>query len=113
MRTRPKRALYVGTVLAALLALAGVVAAGAGCELLVHLDPALVDAGEPDALAADEEIEEASPMPEAGQQDAAPQEAATTEGGGDSSAADSGGDASEASASDSGGEVSSGDSGSD
>jgi len=102
----------VVTALLALLALGAVVAGGLGCELLVQLDPALVDAGEPDALAAEEETPEAAPTPEAGTQEAGGEAGATDSG--DASNADSSSDgAAEASGGDSAGEASSGDGGAD
>jgi len=91
MRTSSRGALLI----VAAVAVVGPAVAGAlGCELLVQLDPALVDAGELDGLAVEEEVEEAASMPEGGAQEAgadATDSASETsaEAGGDTSLADS------------------------
>ena len=66
MTTRPQRALLLVTAFGALLSLGAILASAPGCELLVQLDPAQVDAGEPDALPVEEETPEAAPPTEAG-----------------------------------------------
>jgi hypothetical protein len=113
MRIPSNRAVLV---VAAVAVLGPAVIAGLGCELIVQLDPALVDSGEQDGLAVEEEIEETS-SPEGSTPESGAGEAgdagdagvdstseASAESGGDTSVADSADSASETSSTESGAE---------
>jgi hypothetical protein len=114
MRIPPVRALLVVAALAVL----GPVAVGAlGCELLVQLDPALVDAGDQDGLAVEEETVEAGGMPDSSSSDAGADAAdsppeTSSDSAGETSLADSS-DAGLADSSDAAGEASTTESGAD
>jgi hypothetical protein len=96
-------------VVAALAVLGPAIAGALGCELLVQLDPALVDAGEQDGLPVEEPNEEAGSMPESStpeagddSADAAPETEVSTDSAGETSLVDSADASGEASTTESG-----------